>query len=787
MATIASLAVKLGINPAQFQAGLAKAKTSLNRFVAEAEKSAARVEKLGAGLGKIGKPAAGIAVAAASAANLASILITTAGAAAILPGILTAGVGALAAFKVGVAGVSDALSAMDDPAKFAEATAKLAPSAREWATAVRDLGPAWKSVQLDVQQRLFTGLAQTTKTLAGAYLPTLRTGLGGVADAMNASAKASGKALMAPEAVGSVNAILGDTASVVKEVGSSLGDWLRGFLAVAKVGTSFLPGLVSGAGDAAKAFRTWAESAEGQQRLNQIISRGLSIIGDLALTVRNVGQIFRNVFAAAGADGAGLVATLQQLTATAAEWTASAEGQQQIADVWSLLSQVSGTLTTALQILGPALGTLAGWFASLPAPVQSVIGGFLGWSALLGPLLVKVSGLVTTLTQVGPKLLVAGQAVAGFTTKLATLGVRMATTSAGFIARVTVMATTAVAKFALMAAQATVHAARVGAAWLLTTGAQMATAAASMAATAARMVAQWALMAAGAMARAAVMAASWLVAMGPVGWVIAAIGALVALIIANWDTVKQWTSDAWRAVSDFVAQAWSWIVGKVQWGIDQAKSIISWFSQLPGLIAGWFGSAKDWALRKLQELLSWLAGLPGRILSAIGSLGSLLLGAGRDLVSGLWNGIVAMGSWLYNKILGWIKSVVPGPILSFLGISSPSKWGDRIVGRMIPAGIGEGIIANAAAATRPARQVAADTAAAALDGAHQIEIDPAWPAALTSMLAPRGGDGTTTPAASAADPAPQITLNIYNPIGEPTTVSVQRDMQLLSALGTFRR
>ena len=41
------------------------------------------------------------------------------------------------------------------------------------------------------------------------------------------------------------------------------------------------------------------------------------------------------------------------------------------------------------------------------------------------------------------------------------------------------------------------------------------------------------------------------------------------------------------------------------------------------------------------------------------------------LVEGLWNGIASMGSWLYSQISGWIKSVVPGPVLKVLGISSP--------------------------------------------------------------------------------------------------------------------
>uniref|UniRef100_UPI0032989CFD hypothetical protein n=1 Tax=Salmonella enterica TaxID=28901 RepID=UPI0032989CFD len=87
-----------------------------------------------------------------------------------------------------------------------------------------------------------------------------------------------------------------------------------------------------------------------------------------------------------------------------------------------------------------------------------------------------------------------------------------------------------------------------------------------------------------------------------------------------------------------------------------------------------------------------------------GDLGSLLVNAGKDLIRGRWDGIVGMGRWLWDNIMNWVRTYVPGPILQFLGIASPSKLMRDEVGRWIPAGIGEGIIANAAAAADAARE-----------------------------------------------------------------------------------
>ena len=55
------------------------------------------------------------------------------------------------------------------------------------------------------------------------------------------------------------------------------------------------------------------------------------------------------------------------------------------------------------------------------------------------------------------------------------------------------------------------------------------------------MVARWVWMGAQSLLQAARMALAWVIAMGPVGWVIAAVVALAALIIANWDKIVAWT------------------------------------------------------------------------------------------------------------------------------------------------------------------------------------------------------------------------------------------------------
>ncbi|WP_432041406.1 phage tail tape measure protein [Streptomyces cadmiisoli] len=213
----------------------------------------------------------------------------------------------------------------------------------------------------------------------------------------------------------------------------------------------------------------------------------------------------------------------------------------------------------------------------------------------------------------------------------------------------------------------------------------------------------------------------------PMFWIIAGIAAVVAglvvLIVTYWDEIKAGT-----------LAAWDWVVAKLVWAKDGILAALAWLGTIPGKVSEWFGQAKDWAVRKFTELTTWLQGLPGRasdsisglgsavtaransawqsfrdasvkkaisfinwvkglpgrIASGIGSLNGLLVSKGRDVVTGLWNGIRGMGSWIRSKLMSWAKSMIPDPIAKALGIASPSKV-TKQQGRWIARGLVDGL------------------------------------------------------------------------------------------------
>ena len=145
-------------------------------------------------------------------------------------------------------------------------------------------------------------------------------------------------------------------------------------------------------------------------------------------------------------------------------------------------------------------------------------------------------------------------------------------------------------------------------------------------------------------------AAQWLVnaamSANPIGLVIIAIVALVAIFIIAWkksETFRNIVTGAWQAIWDLVKKVGAWF----------KDTLWPWLKGVFDKINSAVGTVKDWIVRKFGEAVEWLKGLPGRISSA---------------VSTAWNnfkaGAKAAKDWAVTKfteLVGWVKGL-PGKI-----------------------------------------------------------------------------------------------------------------------------
>ncbi|MEU5838772.1 hypothetical protein ABZ820_34625 [Streptomyces diacarni] len=451
--------------------------------------------------------------------------------------------------------------------------------------------------------------------------------------------------------------------------------------------------------------------------VKQIAGPARVALTNFLLAIKNIGVglwgLLRAFLPVSGQMTGGLV----DLTAKFAAWGQSLEDTEGFAQFLQFAKeggQTLGQLALAVGNLLVALGPLIGVSTQIALALAKVVNSLP--PDVLSALAIAITSVVVAMKLYAAYSKVSSAASAVFGSRVGQAATRVAGSWARAAGR-------AIASMARIAATAAATALRTAAAWAAAGARMTARFLAAVIRTAAVTLARFAMMAARAIAWAAVMAAQWLIAMGPVGWITAAVIALVVLIIAKWDTIKQWTAAAWTWIWTKIKQVamfiWNlflnWtLVGLIvkHWTAIKTKTmaawnaIVNWCRQLPGRIATAIASLASRMVAKATTALSrfrsavvsralavvaWMRGLPGRIARGVGSLGRLLYGKGKDVVRGLLNGVKSMGSWLRSQLISFAKSMVPGPIAKALGISSPSRVMARDIGRWIPAGIVKGI------------------------------------------------------------------------------------------------
>lgn len=222
--------------------------------------------------------------------NLAPFIIPTVAAVGNLTGALglvPAAVGAagiaFATAKVGVSGFSDAVKKGGDDLKA------LPPSAREAATAIRNLGPAWQNLHMDVQSRLFQGVGKDIQRLGIVDLPVLRRGLDATAGSLNQGIHYFTAWATSSKTIGDLKTIFDNTGISTQNLMRSLQPILGILRDVATVGSTFLPQLTSGFATAAQKAADFISHARDTGKLHDWIQTGLD-------AVRTLKDVFKDLF-----------------------------------------------------------------------------------------------------------------------------------------------------------------------------------------------------------------------------------------------------------------------------------------------------------------------------------------------------------------------------------------------------------------------------------------------------------------------------------------------------------
>lgn len=191
--------------------------------------------------------------------------------------------------------------------------------------------------------------------------------------------------------------------------------------------------------------------------------------------------------------------------------------------------------------------------------------------------------------------------------------------------------------------------------------------------------------------------------------------------------VQQWGANTWSYLSTAVPRiingigTWfSQLPGKIweflsrvisdigRWGsqtYSQATSaasrtisaVANWFQQLPGRVWGFLTQVISgigrWGGQMLNSAGQAARNVVTNVANAFRTLPGTMLNIGKNIITGLWNGITGAFGWLKDKIGGFCNNVVKGFKAGF-GIHSPSRVFADEVGKFMALGIGQGFTEN---------------------------------------------------------------------------------------------
>ena len=711
---------------------------SLAQVGAGATTALSAVTPLGAGLGGVAAGAIAVAGAVGQAAG-----------AAVSAGGVFASLGlAAATARVASSGLSEAFQAQAKAQEELAATGAisaatqdqltaamdgLAPAAQRVVTEVTALGPAWSSFQDSIQQTVFQGVAREIGGISDAVLPVLQAQLTATAGTLNQAATGFAQFAQSEQFITLLDTILADLNNTLAALLPGAGAAGAGLLSIFAAAGPPATDMARAISDVGLSFGTWAAGIAESGQLTAFLEQANVVLGDLLGIVGNVGSVLVSVFGAGAGVGATLIALLRDATAQLAAFVQTAGAQAGLQQFFGLVTETGVALSDLGGIIGPIFAGLFSVIGVLIPQVNLLRDALLPVATVLG------EALGTALTGLAPVISLVAQLIVGLVQALAPLVSTIVGALGPAIAEIGALFTANLGPavsglFTLLQPLLGIL--------LEIFGAQV------------------------------VNAINLVVDV--LGGVFEILGGLITFLTGvftgdwekAWDGLTQVADGVvtiltgivgflWRTIQNFfrnggreviaVVRTWvgNLISSFVSFQVRIITGIITWVSNLVARFRllsslGWAAVRVLWdrvrttfssgvsriagiAGGGLGRVVGFFARLPGQIVSAVGNLGSLLFGAGQNVVQGLINGIQSLigsvGSAM-SDIAATIRAYLPfspaklGPLS---GSGSPEISGE-VIAQMIADGISTNVnlparaMANALAPLAPQGTVTQSTA-----------------------------------------------------------------------------
>jgi len=305
--------------------------------------------------------------------------------AATLPAAIGTAIAAGVTLKLAFSGVGAALKTAFDPAKaeqFNAAMKKLSPSARQFVTEIKNLHPAFHQLQQDIQQVFFNQLEGTLTRVSRSLLPTLHKGLRSLSIDLGKMADGFLSAFGGRQA--DIASIFLAAHEAIKPFIPALAAVAGAFVTLGAAAGPLFANLSGGFAHLLLLFSQFTQQAADSGALDQFFNDALVVLQQFGGLLHNVFDLVTSIITALQADGAQALGFLSQLVGQLAEFFATAQGKEMLADLFLLLNTALSSMAQILTPLLPAIGQL----------VSTLAGGLTSALVAITPYLVDIAKIL---------------------------------------------------------------------------------------------------------------------------------------------------------------------------------------------------------------------------------------------------------------------------------------------------------------------------------------------------------------------------------------------------------
>ncbi|QFZ73996.1 hypothetical protein GFH48_12740 [Streptomyces fagopyri] len=286
--------------------------------------------------------------------------------------------------------------------KYADAMAKLSPNARAFVTAVRSMGPAFSALKMDVQDRLFRGLAASVTRLGAAALPALRTGLGGMADVLNGMAvnlldtftKLGNQGLLTRMFQGFT-----DGMAPLTKVPGQLG---QAFVQLSVAASPAFRRITTAMANESTKISEKLTDAFESGRLEGAIDHAIDLGKKFGRVLGNAFGALKNIFKAAEAGNGGALGAVADAVAELRRITGLPGIQNALTTIFKAFNDIAGVIVDVIGVALENLVPIAAPFADMLSGIADTVKGplmtFFGWlgdhQTLVGSLAAGILAIV---------------------------------------------------------------------------------------------------------------------------------------------------------------------------------------------------------------------------------------------------------------------------------------------------------------------------------------------------------------------------------------------------------